>query len=71
MQHFPLVERLHTDILEEKYGPISTKLIRHDNKIREAHLVDFKGISRTYAITFINESKNSEIYLGLFASGKG
>lgn len=60
MQHFPLVERLHTDILEEKYGHITSKVLRHDT-IREAHLVDSKGISRTYAITFLNKSYNREI----------
>ena len=46
MEHFPLVDRLHTDVLEEKYGPISSKILIHNDKIRKAHLVDKKGISR-------------------------
>ena len=47
MEHFPLAERLHTDVLEEKYGQIKSKVIRHDFNIREAHLIDTNGISRT------------------------
>src|SRR3989344_7231188 len=61
MEHFPLAERLHTDVLEEKYGQIKSKVIRHDFNIREAHLIDTNGISRTYAITLLNEIKNKEI----------
>lgn len=52
MEHFQLIERLHTDVLEDKYGPMSTKVLRHDNNIREAHLIDSKKISRTFALTF-------------------
>ncbi|MFH1802380.1 MAG: hypothetical protein ABH864_02915 [archaeon] len=52
MEHFPLVDRLHTDVLEEKYGPIHSKVLVHDEKVRLSHLVDKKGISRTFAITF-------------------
>jgi hypothetical protein len=52
MEHFPLVDRLHTDVLEDRYGSISAKILRHDGIIRESHLVDKKGISRTYALTF-------------------
>lgn len=62
MEHFPLVDRLHTDVLEAKYGPISARLIKHTDKIRMAHLVDAKNISRTFAITFLTKSKwNEEI----------
>lgn len=52
MEHFQLVDRLHTDILEEKYGAISAKILIHNKKIRLAHLIDKTGISRTFAITF-------------------
>ena len=55
--HFPLKRKLHTDILEEKYGPISAKVLGHDNRIRESHLVDAKGISRTFALTFFPKGK--------------
>ncbi|MBT7902329.1 hypothetical protein HN587_00585 [Candidatus Woesearchaeota archaeon] len=61
MEHFPLVNRLHTDVLEDKYGPIHIKLIRHTAKIREAHLMDSENISRTFAITFFEHSWTSEI----------
>lgn len=61
MEHFPIINRLHTDVLEEKYGEIFSKLIKHNNKIRIAHLVDKKGISRTYAITFFDYPLNEEI----------
>lgn len=45
--------RLHTDQLQEAYGPVSVRLLRHDNEVREAHLVDRQGISRTFAVTFL------------------
>lgn len=61
MQHFPLTEKIHTDILEEKYGPISAKVIKHNKVIRESHLVDSKGISRTYTLTFFEERFDKEI----------
>ncbi len=57
MEHFPLVDRLHTDVLEAKYGPISARLVKHTTKLRMAHLVDAKNISRTFAITFLTKSK--------------
>jgi hypothetical protein len=44
---------LHTDLLEEAYGPVSIRLLRHDSEVREAHLVDRHGISRTFAVTFL------------------
>lgn len=50
--HFPIRGRLHTDILEERYGPIAARVLRHDKAVRAAHLVDAKGISRTFAVTF-------------------
>lgn len=52
-EHFPIVNRLHTDLLQEVYGPVSIRLLRHDNEVREAHLVDQQGISRTFAVTFL------------------
>ncbi len=47
------MHRLHTDLLAERYGPVSIRLLRHDNEVREAHLVDRKGVSRTFAVTFL------------------
>jgi hypothetical protein len=52
MEHFQLIQRLHTDVLKDKYGKIKAKVIKHTNKIRKAHLIDPKGISRTFALTF-------------------
>lgn len=61
MEHFPLVDRLHTDVLEEKYGEIISKVILHDEKTRLAHLIDPKGISRTFAITFFLDEWTEEV----------
>jgi hypothetical protein len=61
LEPFNLINRLHTDVLEEKYGKITAKVIRHDKILREAHLIDKKGISRTYAITFFTENKCKKI----------
>ena len=60
MEHFPLNKKLHTDVLEEKYGPIHAEVLRHDDQIREAHLVDEKGVSRTYALTFLTYDHNDK-----------
>lgn len=69
MEHFPTKDKLHTDILEQKYGPIHSEVLRHDNVreaargadcIREARLVDEKNILRTYALTFLTYDKNNE-----------
>jgi hypothetical protein len=69
MEHFPTKEKLHTDILEAKYGPIHSEIIRHDNIreavegsdcIREARLVDENNILRTYALTFLTYDPTNE-----------
>lgn len=62
-EHFPTIERLHTDVLEDKYGPILAKVIKHDQNVREVHLIDKDGISRTYALIFFthNNKSNQEI----------
>lgn len=70
-EHFPVKDRLHTDILEQKYGPIHAVVLRHDNvremkigaeRIREARLTDEKDILRTYALTFLTyDKRNDEI----------
>lgn len=59
MEHFPLEKKLHTDVLEGSYGPIRAEVVRHDDEIREAHLVDKEGISRTYALTFLTFDRNN------------
>lgn len=72
-QHFPTINRLHTDALTEKYGEIHAEVIRHDDTraehdpefipLREANLCDSEGISRTYALTFLTyDPENDEIY---------
>jgi hypothetical protein len=59
-QHFPLTEKLHTDVLEEKYGPVNSEVIRHDSEVREVHIVDSQGVSRTYALTFLTFDRNNQ-----------
>lgn len=62
IEHFPIQERLHTDVLEDKYGPIHAKVLRHNSNVREVHLMDQENISRTYAITlFTHQDINPEI----------
>ncbi len=60
-EHFNIKDRLHTDVLEDTYGPITINVLRHTATIREAHLIDRKGISRTYAITFFPKKLAKEI----------
>lgn len=61
LEHFPLVDRLHTDVLEEKYGPIHSKVIIHNNLLRLAHLIDKNRISRTFAITFFLDNWTEDV----------
>ncbi len=72
--HFPVKEKLHTDILEEKYGPIHADVKRHDNvqevpegieRIREVRLVDGRNILRTYALTFLTYDRNDQEVLDI------
>jgi len=72
LEHFPTKDRLHSDVLEEKYGPVEAKVLRHDDvkevpedeyPVRESHLVDGQDISRTYALTFLTyDEDNPELY---------
>jgi hypothetical protein len=55
-EHFNLVDRLHTDVLEERYGKISIQLLHHDSSYRAIHLQDSHSISRTFAITLFPEA---------------
>lgn len=67
--HFPITNKLHTDVLQDKYWPIIACVLRHDNvtelktgseRIREARLVDKENILRTYALTFLTYDKNNQ-----------
>ncbi len=68
---FEAEDKLHTDILKQKYGPIHAIVLRHDSsekikndedRIRETRLVDEKGIMRTYALAFIDyDIRNNEV----------
>lgn len=51
-EHFPLIERLHTDVLEEKYGKVHVDVIRHSDDERIVHILDSSNTSRTLAVTF-------------------
>jgi hypothetical protein len=62
MEHFKLINKLHTDILEEKYWPIHAKIHIHNDTHRIVDLCDEQDISRTRAITiFFKDSRNEEI----------
>lgn len=62
LEGFNLTKKLHTDVLEERYGPIHGEVLKHDNQIREVHMLDKDNISRTYALTFLTfDPSNSEI----------
>lgn len=53
-------ENLHTERLEKFYktGAISANVLRHDNLLREVHLEDEGGVSRTYALTVFLKKQN-------------
>jgi hypothetical protein len=60
--HFNLTKWLHTDVLENEYGPIRIRLLHQDQEFRVVHLVDGEDISRTFAITvFPAEGHSSSI----------
>ncbi|MEZ4210937.1 MAG: hypothetical protein R3B39_01410 [Candidatus Paceibacterota bacterium] len=62
MEHFNINKKLHTDVLESKYGPIHSEIVRHDGFMRESFLSDSTGIARTYALTIFEYDKgNKEI----------
>ena len=45
--------KLHTEALAEKFGPITVNVLRHSSRVRETLLVDSKGVARTYALTIL------------------
>lgn len=53
--HFPLNEQLHTDVLEQQYGPVHVEVQEHTDERRIADIVDESGVSRTHAITLFPE----------------
>ena len=59
MEHFPLENRLHTDVLEDKYGPVHANVLLHNDDVRETHLLDKQDVSRTYALTLLSFDKNN------------
>lgn len=58
-----LSQRLHTEVLEERYGKISLQVLHDDDETREVLLTDQHDIARTYALTVRSNSwrKNEEI----------
>lgn len=46
--------RLHTEVLQDVYGPISVQVLNDDNLTREILLTDQQNIARTYALTIKN-----------------
>jgi hypothetical protein len=60
MEHFNITKKLHTDVLESKYGKIHSEVLRHDDFMREAFLSDENSIARTYALTIFEYDKNNQ-----------
>ncbi len=48
------IDGLLSDALRERYGPISARVLRHDAREREAHLVDRRGVTRIFSVTFLS-----------------
>jgi hypothetical protein len=46
-----LKQKLHTEVLEERYGKISLQVLHDDDETREVLLTDQHDIARTYALT--------------------
>lgn len=59
MEHFNITKKLHTDVLESKYGKIHSEVLRHDDFMREAFLSDENNVARTYALTIFEYDKNN------------
>lgn len=59
MEHFNITKKLHTDVLESRYGKIHSEVLRHDDFMREALLSDEKNIARTYALTIFEYDRNN------------
>ena len=56
-----LNQKLHTEVLEEKYGKISLQVLHDDDEMREVLLTDQHDIARTYALTVrSNQWRNNE-----------
>ena len=64
-EHYYLGEKLHTEVLEEKYGKIALQILYDNNEVREVLLNDKLGIARTYALTIRSNAwkNNKEIAL--------
>jgi hypothetical protein len=54
-EQYHLSDKLHTEMLEEKYGKIDVQVLCDDDNIREALLMDDSFIARTYALTMKNK----------------
>jgi len=50
-----LVDGLLSDALGERYGPITARVLKHDARERQAHLIDSKGVTRTFSVTFFSQ----------------
>jgi len=44
------VNKLHTDLLENLFGPIRLRILKQENELRIVHLYDLEEISRTLGI---------------------
>jgi hypothetical protein len=48
---YPVQEKLHTDMLREKYGDCKLSILYQDATVRKVLLLDGLGIGRIYAVT--------------------
>jgi hypothetical protein len=55
MRREPLnvIDGLLTDALGERYGRIAARVVSHGAAERQAHLVDARGVTRTWSVTFL------------------
>ena len=68
-ENFPTIAKLHSDVLEDRFGPIHSVVLRHDDTraerddefaIRWADLCDADGVSRTHALTYLTYAPDDD-----------
>jgi hypothetical protein len=71
-ENFPTIAKLHSDVLEDRFGPIHSVVLRHDDTraeragefaLRWADLCDAAGVSRTHALTYLTyDADDHDLY---------
>jgi hypothetical protein len=60
-EHFPLVNRLHTDVLRDTYGDVHVEVLEHNENLRVADIVSEDGMVLTRAVTLYGDSSDREM----------